>query len=154
MKPFHQVFLNKAVINHLQIQTHTSGLDRRQKCIHIAGQQHDHCIFRWFFYCFEKSILCLYRHHLRIRNNVNLVRTAVWLNRNIVNHLFPDLINRDCTRFLMIDHNDVRMILAQCLLTGVTFLTWLCSTGFTLQCHRICGCKKLLAGSGSACKNI
>ena len=92
MKTFHKIFLNQIVIYYLEIQSDTTGLDRWKKCICIAGQQHDDCIFRRLLNCLEKSILCLYCHHLRIRNNIDLVRTAVWFNCYIVNQLITNLI--------------------------------------------------------------
>ena len=116
----HEIFLHKTIIHHFQIQTHTPGTDRRKKTVDITCQQYDHRIFRWLLDSFQNGILCLYCHHLRIRNNVDLIRTAVRLDIHIMDNLFTHLINTDAARLLMSHCDDIRMILADHLLTGIT----------------------------------
>ena len=150
----HQIFLHKTVIHHLQIQTHTSGTDRRKKTVDIACQQHDHRIFRRFLDSFQNGILRLHCHHLRIRNDINLIRTAVRLDIHITHNLVTHLVNADASRLLMSYCNDIRMILADHLLTGITSHTRFRLSRFALQRCRKSPRTKLLAGSRFPCKNI
>ena len=70
---------------------------------------------------------------IRICNNINLVRTVIWPDIHIMNHLITDLINRDRSRFLMFHHDNIRMILTHCFLTGIAFLTRFRSACLTLE---------------------
>ena len=154
MEMLHQVLLYQTVIYNLQIQTYTSGTNGRQQSINIACEKHDNCIFRRLFNGLQKSILCLGIHQLCICHNINLVWAAVWLNIHIIDNLFPDFVNCNHIWLLMGHHNDIRVILTDCLLAGITMSARLRTALFTLQCHRIGSCQQFLSRTRVTCKNI
>ena len=65
-------------------------------------------------------------------HNIDLIRAAVRLDGDIVVDLRTNIIYADGIRLLMADIDNIRLIVRQRLLTGMTFLTGLRAAFFTL----------------------
>ena len=154
MQLLHQIVSHQIVRYRLHVQYHATAENRRQQRIHVRSQQHDHCILGRLLQCFQDCILRLGRHLLCLIHNIDLIRAAVRLDGDIVVDLRTDIVHADGIRLLVADVNDVRLIVRQRLLTGMTFLAWLRSALFTLQGHGEYSGNEFLAGRLFTVNNI
>ena len=116
----HQICLNLLIRHRLELQQHASGTDRVEKALLVCREQQNDRILRRLLDRLQDRVLRLHRQLLRLRDDVNLIFSIIGTNLYIAYELLPDVLHADAVRLLVCEMNDVRMIAARRLLTGMT----------------------------------
>jgi len=117
----HQISLDQLVLNVAQLQHHAAGIDGGKELVRVLCEKQDHHILRRLLDGLQKGVLSLYRHKIRLRDDIHLVGSLVRLHRNRLIHLFPDIVHAYAPRLLVGHPDDVRMVPALSLNAGMTF---------------------------------
>ena len=118
-----QVFLAPEKVRDLRL-LHRPGLQnnapaqyRRQKSAEPVRDQNNNGVLRRLFERFEQGVLRLNGQFLRVRDDIDLARVGIRLDRQVGAHV-ADFFDADAVRFFVSDRDNVRLVAALDLYTG------------------------------------
>ena len=115
LQVLHKVLLHKLILDIPQLHHHAPGPDRRQERIRILRKEHDHRILRRFLDRLKERVLGLYAHKIRVRDDIDLILTAVRADHDIVIYLHTDIVHADRIGLLVGNPDNIRLVAAESL---------------------------------------
>ena len=135
------------------MERHRTGQYGGQKCRLIFRQKEKNGIGRRFLQCFQKGILRLYGHGVRLFHNINLIAVAILLQTHVLQYLLPHIVHAQCL-FGGADIHNIRVVSRIECRAAFAMTARLCAAGFTLQCFGKGICNEPFAAACAARQQI